>query len=138
MRNALLIPYEERQNLIRVVGRIWHDASIEKPLLVELSLGFERTNVTLAVTADDEIEVPSQITADDPAIQEIDLGEMVPWRGSIGRPLIWAWVMTNQQGYSDGLQLEFAEDVEAESVIVQLIALGAQLRVRVINPKFLP
>ena len=53
-----------------------------------------------------------------------------PIQSAIGRPLIWAWEMTNQQGYLDGIQLEFAEDVSAESVVVQL-------RIREISSDFI-
>lgn len=138
MRNAFSIPHQERQNLIRVTGRFWQDASLEKPLLVELVLGFERTDVTLAVTEDDEFDLGSRVSADDQAIQEVDLADMVPWSRIIGLPLMWSWEMTNQQGYSDGVQLEFAKDVASESVIVQLVALGAQIRIRAISSAFLP
>lgn len=130
MRNSFIIPYRERQCLTQVTGRFWHDASVPKPWLVELLLYFERTAVTLAVTEEDEIDTVSRILADDPEIYEVDLSGVIPWRGAIGHPLMWAWEMTNQQGYLDGIQLEFAADVASESVTVQLLALGAQLRVR--------
>lgn len=133
IRNAFLTPYQESQNLTQVTGRFWGDASEMNPLLVELLLHFEQTVVTLAVTEEDEIDTASRISADDQEVHDVDLTGVVPWRASIGNPLLWVWDMTNQLGYLDGVQLEFARNVESKSVTVQLIALGAQLRVREIG-----
>ena len=35
-----------------------------------------------------------------------------PWKWLIGSPVRWVWNMVNQQGYLDGLQFEFSENVE--------------------------
>ncbi len=33
-----------------------------------------------------------------------------PWGSVIGRDLIYLWVLTNHQGYEDGIQMEFRTD----------------------------
>lgn len=133
MRDTFSVPYQERQKLTQVTGRFWRDASATSLLLVELLLCFEQTVVTLAVTEEDEIDTVSQISADDSEIHKVDLTGVMPWRGAVGRPLMWVWQMTNQQGYLDGVQIEFAADGTSESVTIQMVALGAQLRVREIR-----
>lgn len=138
MRDAFAIAYAERLNLTRVTARRLQLDDTDRSLLVELVLGFEGTDVTLAVTDEDAIDPAPQVFAADEAVQEVDLTGVAPWSSAIGRPLLWIWEMTNQLGYLDGVQIEFARDVQSESVTLQLIALGAQLRVRAISPGFLP
>ena len=50
--------------------------------------------------------------------------------------------MVNQQGYLDGLQFEFSENVEKESLVIQLIAIASSIEVNLrvnlnqINPEW--
>jgi Family of unknown function (DUF6334) len=53
-----------------------------------------------------------------------------PWNQMIGAALIWSWRLTNQQGYSDGLQLEFRRDGHGALACVQLIAIASTLELR--------
>ncbi len=41
--------------------------------------------------------------------------------------------MTNQQGYIDGFQLEFANSVSDDGTTVQLLCLSSSLYVRVVS-----
>ncbi len=59
--------------------------------------------------------------AKDPGINMLDISETSPWSKCIGFPLMWSWTLTNQQGYEDGLQFEFAVNVESESTLVQIL-----------------
>ncbi|MGE8280516.1 MAG: DUF6334 family protein [Stenotrophomonas sp.] len=34
----------------------------------------------------------------------------------------WAWLMTNQQGYTDGARLEFGDPDNQQSMVVKLVA----------------
>jgi Family of unknown function (DUF6334) len=45
----------------------------------------------------------------DPDAISIPLDAANPWRLALGKPLFWSWSMTDQSGYRDGLQLEFAD-----------------------------
>ena len=59
--------------------------------------------------------------------------EMIPWKLVIGRHIRWAWIMINQQGYLDGIQLEFGNGDKKESIIVQIITIASSLKVTVVN-----
>lgn len=52
-----------------------------------------------------------------------------PWQWVIGKPVRWVWNMVNQQGYLDGLQFEFSENVEKESLVIQLMAIASAIEV---------
>jgi len=43
-----------------------------------------------------------------------------PFESLIGCRLRWGWLLTNQRGYTDGVQLEFARD--GQTWILQLVA----------------
>ena len=49
-----------------------------------------------------------------------------PFRSLVGCRLRWGWLLTNQRGYTDGVQLEFARD--RETWILQLVAEASSLR----------
>jgi hypothetical protein len=45
-----------------------------------------------------------------------------PWKRAIRKQVLWAWRLTNHQGYVDGIQLAFCEPgTGRESVVIQLI-----------------
>jgi len=58
------------------------------------------------------------------------LSDSAPWRSVVGMRLIGAWAMTNDRGYSDALQLEFAEQERsvATDVRIQLEAAASMFR----------
>lgn len=55
-----------------------------------------------------------------------DVTEVAPWMELIGGRLTWIWVLTNQQGYQDGLRLEFSF-VSGGVVTLLVIASGIQI-----------
>jgi len=65
-----------------------------------------------------------------PGPEATDVSGRLPWSAAIGRRLQWVWVLSNQQGYADALQLEFRDC----DVTVQLLAVASILRVRTVHP----
>lgn len=53
-----------------------------------------------------------------------------PWDCAVGAKLTWVWILTNQQGYEDGVQLEFGAAAGHLPACFQLIALASTLEVR--------
>jgi hypothetical protein len=47
-----------------------------------------------------------------------------------GKTLRWFWELINNQGYRDGLQLEFANSVEDRPFSIQIIAIASRLSLR--------
>jgi hypothetical protein len=91
-------------------------------------LRFEQLTLTICVNPDDDTVVlvegeriaPSQMKGEAEAI----------WSNAVGRPLRWAWLLTNQQGYGDGVQLDFARPEEARGVCLQLLAVASALKLQ--------
>jgi hypothetical protein len=51
----------------------------------------------------------------------------------VGKAVRWLWVMTNNQGYQDGIQLEFANSIEEDPIIVQFMVIASRISIRVIT-----
>lgn len=100
--------------------------------LAGLMLGFERGAVMIEAVGDDD-------TISVRAVREGDgevLSELTPWRDGIGRGVIWVWSLTNQQGYQDGLQLEFgkpAQPDQPDQLSVQIMAAASVLHVSTVS-----
>jgi hypothetical protein len=93
------------------------------PLTTAIELQFDTLTITIsAVMEDDTISIiPTSIENGSYATSG------PPWSLSIGKPLQWAWLMTNQQGYTDGLRLEFKDPDDSASVVVELIVAASSL-----------
>lgn len=58
-----------------------------------------------------------------------------PWSTLVDNSVIWAWNLTNNQGYCDGVQLEFIEaESQATTTILQLMAEGGRFSFRFFQP----
>lgn len=132
---------EKQSDYLEALNRIWKEgghllkaeAIVDKdapadPIAIVLS--FQHGAITVsAVPADDTVSVEQgkyAVSSDEFAI---DLQGTLPWSGAIGRSAMFAWLMTNQQLYIDGVQLQFAKPVEDTSVIVQMVTFASALRI---------
>jgi len=100
-------------------------------LVTRVDLAFEKCAVAVVANGDDdtislELELPDQ----DVDATVHDVTNDTPWSDKIGKPLLWGWAMINQQGYEDGIQLEFAETVEDQSRTIQLMVIGSSIEYR--------
>ena len=80
-----------------------------------------------AIEADDTIAVtvgPLALESDEIVKSATDLDS---WPTGIGLSVQWAWVLTNQQGYSDGVRLEF-HSMNEPTFIVELIVTASAIR----------
>jgi hypothetical protein len=92
-------------------------------------LRFESLSLVIRAVADDD--TVSVITG--PLIPEADevvadVTRSAPWAGCLGRRLIWGWRFTNQQGYTDGVRLEFNALGEAIGIVREFIVMASALR----------
>ncbi|WP_437306052.1 DUF6334 family protein [Sorangium sp. So ce388] len=56
----------------------------------------------------------------------------VGWASALGRPILWAWTMTNTQGRLDGLQIEFGT-VDHPSITLQIMVRASTLVLRMLQ-----
>jgi|GEM_PF-3047616 len=107
------------------------------PWIETVVFRFNQTAIRVAVDGDtDELVVEVQPSPLFPAAQSVSA--IAPWRGLIGRSLLWSWQMVNNQGYEDGWQFEFAARLENENpATVQLVAIASEIHVAVVD-RYLP
>jgi hypothetical protein len=116
-------------------GVILHDvvgyfaASGDRPMLLALRLEFADQNVHLIALDDDSIEIAAAASFDQ-AVTARSLACSAPWDGAISKPLLCAWQMTNQQGYFDGLQFDFAHTVADAPVRIQLLVVASEFKIQ--------
>lgn len=63
----------------------------------------------------------------EPSETLIESGNSAPWSACMGFGICWAWRLTNQQGYSDGVRLEFSEPGEVSRAVVELIVAASAI-----------
>jgi hypothetical protein len=77
-------------------------------------LVFEATSCFIrAINESDEVELLGEIPENYFPVAGIDA-----FKQCVGYPLQWAWFLINQQGYQDGIKLEFTNGVILELVVV--------------------
>jgi hypothetical protein len=82
-----------------------------------VELQFQELAITLSAVADDDTISISQASLAQPT----PVGYSAHWDQCLGHPLRWAWLMTNQQGYTDGIRLEFGGPDCPQSVVLELV-----------------
>lgn len=106
------------------------------PLFITtVELRFESlTAVLRAVPDDDTLAVSLGMLAPRPGEALIDASDYGPWPACIGLSICWAWCLTNQQGYSDGVRLEFSERGGVSIAVVELVVAASAIHLFVAVP----
>jgi Family of unknown function (DUF6334) len=81
-----------------------------------------------AVEADDTLAVSAGPLVPGKDETPIDATGSAPWSACIGFGVRWAWRLTNQQGYTDGLRLELGGPDGASSTVVELIVAASAIQ----------
>lgn len=95
-----------------------------------IKLIFQKGIFFITVQEDDSLELTENIAEsilEEDGLEKINVSDELPWKLSIGKSVLWARTMVNQQGYFDGLQFDFANNVSQEPVIIQLISMPAHI-----------
>jgi uncharacterized protein DUF6334 len=103
--------------------------------ITAVGLRFESlTAVLRAVPDDDSLEASLGLLAPEPHETLFEATDSGPWPACMGLGICWAWCLTNQQGYSDGVRLEFSEPGVASSAVVEFIVAASAIHVFVAVP----
>jgi hypothetical protein len=108
---------------LRNVREILFDSDSQAIMGVELQ--FDALTIALSAVADDDTVAVVAGTLDGLSRQPTSS----LWTPCIGKPLRWAWLLTNQLGYVDGIRLEFSYPDDPQSVIVELVTVASIFRV---------
>jgi hypothetical protein len=95
----------------------------------EFEFVFERGVFT--VVADGEFDTVSLKLTESAAQFKRDISDTEPWIQVLDKPILWAWLLANQQGFTDGFQFEVRT---ADGVVsVQLMCEASSFSVRQLN-----
>jgi hypothetical protein len=126
--HSLQRAHDEGERLRGVVAHTWPTQVV---YVGALTLTFDSVVVVLVAEQDDSLTIADPGGwQPEPDLVPISLAAEEPWRLALGKPLLFTWSMTNQFGYRDGLQLEFAEDVTDTSVVIQLVVMASTVMQR--------
>jgi hypothetical protein len=97
-----------------------------------IGLRFESLAVRFRAVSDDDSLIASlgslRAEADEVIVTATATG---PWPRCLGLGVCWGWQLTNQQGYSDGVRLEFVEPGREARAVVELIVIASAIRLSV-------
>lgn len=100
------------------------------PIIMALELQFDTLTIAFSAVADDDTIAVTSGSYPGPSHQTANS----PLASCIGKPLQWAWLMTNQQGYMDGARLEFTDPDNQQSVIIELVTAASSLHFYLAGP----
>lgn len=132
------------QSPIEILSKVADDAGVLRAVrctrhpelperIATVTLEFEALTLNCRVDADDDTLALSLEAVSTPSAAETLSGSGA-WANAVGAALRWGWVMTNNQGYADGVQFEFANPSDRSSVCLQLIAIASGVEVRSVVP----
>ena len=81
---------------------------------------------SITITADGETDSLTVGENSGTWLDVADLSVRPPWADAIGCGILWLWLLENQYGYVDGVQIEFA-DGASKNVTVQLTCWASAL-----------
>jgi hypothetical protein len=105
--------------------------------IIEVSFMFDEAILRIIVDPDDDTV---HLFLDEAGTGEIvtttrisSFDDLIP--SLLSKSFLWVWELTNQQGYRDGIQFEFAlrEAGTRSTVTVQFIAIASSLEVYAVN-----
>jgi Family of unknown function (DUF6334) len=130
MLDTLASVCDDGGRLVGVTGTRFVGDPCDHPFVTAVALRFESlTAVFRAVPDDDTLAVSLGPLAAEADEEVVDLGGDPPWASCLGLGVCWGWRLTNQQGYADGVRLEFSATGEASRAVVELVAVASGIQV---------
>lgn len=116
----------DEQNQLVSVSYALFEGDLQFITAVELHLTSLTFNLR-AIADDDTLSVnfgALELDSDE-SLVEADNSEL--WSSCKGGHIVWGWRLTNQQGYDDGLRLEFTKLEEQSTTIVEFIVMASAI-----------
>ena len=130
MLDTLAKIYDDGGSLIGVECTLFEG---DPRFVTAVVLRFESVSAVFRAIADDDtLAVSLGQLAPDMDETLIDAATCAPWSECMGLGVRWAWQLTNQQGYSDGVRLEFGKPGEESRSVVELIAVASAIQMFVV------
>ena len=107
-------------------------------MVVGVHLVFEKGEVFHEALAEfDEISCSQTLSGEwqEDALIRVKVSHEAPWISVVDRKVLWLWTMTNHQGYSDAILYSFANSVEDNEQLIQLVTIASVVKVYGIERK---
>lgn len=121
--------YDRTEKLIGVRYSVFDAGSEGQDWIDAIEMRFESTIATIYVESDFDtlhLELSEMKVGSDCYIKVATTFK--PWEGALGKSLSWIWLLTNQQGYEDGLRFEFSAKENETPTIITLIAIASSIQ----------
>lgn len=104
--------------------------------ITAIELCFERMSAVFRANPDDDtLQVAIGSLSLDTTETVVDATDSHFWSPCCGQSLSWAWRLTNQQGYTDGVRLEFNAPPEQRfSSVVELVVIASAIALHISSP----
>jgi len=122
--------YDDGGSLLRVEYALFEG---DTKFVTTVALHFENVTAVFRAIADDDTLAVTLSPLDlEPEEIAIDVSNAVPWSVCLDHKVRWAWQLTNQQGYTDGVRLEFGKPGEMARAVVELIVAASAIQMFVL------
>jgi hypothetical protein len=127
MLDTLAKIYDDGGPLLGVTYALFEGAP---RFITAVGLRFESASAVFrAVPDDDTLAAWPEPLVPEPDEVLVEAGGREPWAACIGLGVTWAWRLTNQQGYTDGVRLEFSMPGEESRATVELIVAASAIQI---------
>ncbi|MCV2886481.1 DUF6334 family protein [Aestuariibacter sp. AA17] len=95
-------------------------------------LTFAGNVISLLAMEDDSISLIIGTLEELNDLSKQDVSRSNVWKSAIGKPLSWGWLLTNNRGYSDSIQLHFSDGIFDMGFTLQLLVECSSLKIRAV------
>jgi hypothetical protein len=125
MLNTLAQIYDVGRCLVGVTCTLLEG---DRNFVTAVGLRFESISAVFRANPDDDTlfaSIGSLIADADETL--IDISDSSPWSTCLGVGACWLWHLTKQQGYADGVRLEFSNPGEPSRAVVELLVTASTI-----------
>jgi hypothetical protein len=114
----------------RLIGVAYSLFEGDSRFITAIELRFEAISVVFSAVSDDDTMLVN-LGSLEPESSEtlLETGNAAPWSTCMDLEICWAWQLTNQQGYADGVRLEFSEPGKESRAVVELIVAASAIQI---------
>jgi hypothetical protein len=120
--------FDKEEN--RLVGVSYALFGGEPHFITAVEMRFESFSATFRAVADDDtltVNLEALELESDELL--IDVSKSESWSQCLGSRTSWLWRLTNQQGYDDGVRIEFTKPGEKFSFVVEFIVMASAIQI---------
>ena len=126
MLDTLAKIYDDGGPLVSVAYALFEG---DPRFITAVGLRFESVSAVFrAVPDDDTLAAGLGPLEPEPDEVLVEAGDRGPWPACVGLGVCWAWRLTNQQGYTDGVRLGFSPPGEMSRAVVELIVAASAIQ----------